>query len=326
MRAIEIQQTGGPEVLRPSELPLPRLADGEVLIRNAYAGVNYIDIYHREGLYPLPLPAILGLEGCGIVEQTRGNVHGLGPGDRVAYANIAGAYAEHIAAPADRLVVVPESIDARIAAAVMLQGLTAQALTQSVARLRAGMVVLVHAAAGGVGQLLVQFARSLGVTVIGTVSTAEKADIAKKAGASHVINYSCEDFVAASRNITGGIGVDVVFDSVGKATFQDSLLALRRRGLMVAYGNASGPPDPVDPAQLMRLGSLVLTRPILYDFIANREELVARSDKLFAAIMAGKLTVRIADTFSLADAAKAHRLLQSRASTGKLLLNMGEAR
>lgn len=320
MRAIRVTRTGGPEVLRLEEVPPPEPGPGQARVRVAYAGVNFIDVYHRTGLYPLPLPFTPGREGAGVVDAVGEGVDEVRPGDRVAWAMEGGAYAEYAVVPAWKLVAVPEGVNLRTAAAVMLQGMTAHYLTHSTYPLREGQAALVHAAAGGVGLLLVQIAKRRGARVIGTVSTEEKAALARGAGADEVVLYTRESFREVVRRVTGGRGVDVVYDSVGKTTFDEGLDSLRRRGYMVLFGQSSGPVPPFDPAVLHRKGSLFLTRPSLADYTADREELLWRAGDLFQWITDGELAVRIDRVLPLEDAAEAHRLLEARKTAGKLLL------
>ena len=320
MQAIQIQKNGGPEVLVTINTEKPRPEPGQVLVKLDTCGINYIDTYHRSGLYPVELPAILGLEAAGIVESVGTAVTHFQPGDRVAYPNVPGSYAEYNCIPEERLVPVPDGLSLELAAASMLQGLTGHALTHSTYPVDANSQVLIHAAAGGAGQLLVQLCKMKGARVIGTVSTQAKANIAKQAGADDIIFYNDVDFVAETRRLTDGVGVDVIYDSVGKTTFEPGLSALRPRGTMVLFGNASGAPDPVNPALLMQKGSLFLTRPILFDYIATREELEPRCSDLFGWLENGDISIRIDRTLPLADAATAHRLLESRQTAGKLLL------
>jgi NADPH2:quinone reductase len=319
MKAIRPRQIGGPEHLALEDLPTPTPGAAEVLVRVAAAGVNYIDIYHRTGLYPLPLPLALGLEGAGTVEQVGGAVRDLRVGERVAWCGVPGSYASHVVAPAERLVPVPDGIDTMVAAALLLQGLTAHYLSRSTFPLRAGHVALVHAAAGGVGLLLVQLAKRAGAQVIGTVSTEAKAALAKDAGADHVIDYRLGDFAAEAKRLTGGRGVDVAYDSVGKATFDQSLDALAPRGYLVLFGQSSGMVPPLELARLAK-GSNFLTRPSLGHYTATRAELLSRSSDLFGLVASGDLRVRIDSTFPLEQAADAHRALAGRATTGKVLL------
>ena len=302
------------------DLPTPSPSPGEALVRVEAAGVNFIDIYQRSGQYPMPRPLPLGLEGAGVVEVVGEGVIDVRPGDRVAWASGPGSYATHALVPAGRLVPVPAGLDAQSAAAAMLQGMTAQYLVRATYPLTPGDVCLVHAAAGGVGLLLCQMARRLGATVIGTVSTEEKAARARAAGAHEVILYTQADFEAEVKRLTGGQGVSVVYDSVGKDTFERSLNCLRRRGMLVLFGQASGPVPPLDPQILSRGGSLFLTRPTLFDYTATREELLERAADVLGAIQRGELALTIGATFPLAEAAEAHRALGGRGTTGKVLL------
>ncbi len=320
MKAIRIHEQGGPEVLRYEEVPVPAPGEGEARIKVEAAGVNFIDIYQRTGLYRVSLPFTPGSEAAGVVDAVGPGVTDVKPADRVAYAMQLGAYAGYAVVPASRLVALPPSINTRTGAAVMLQGMTAHYLTHSTYPLKRGETALVHAAAGGVGLLLVQIAKRLGATVFGTVSTEEKARLAREAGADQVIRYTDEDFEAAVKRLTGGRGVDVVYDSVGKTTAEKSMNCLRPRGYLVLFGNASGPAPPVDPLTLMAKGSLFLARPGLAHHVSTREELLERSRALFDWIASGELKVRIAATFPLAEAAEAHRQLEGRKLAGKALL------
>lgn len=320
MKCIEVRVPGGPEALIYTQRPDPEPAPGEVVVDTAACGVNFIDIYHRTGLYPQPLPAVIGLEGAGTVAAVGADAGPWRVGDRVAWANTAGSYASRVRVPAARLVRVPEALDLNTAAAAMLQGLTAHFLSHSVFALEPGDWVLVHAAAGGVGRLLTQMLNARGMRVIGTTSTAQKAALVRSAGASEVILYTEEDFAPALRRITGGDGVRVVFDAVGATTFKGSLASLQRRGCLVMYGQASGPAPAVEVGDLMRGGSLYLTRPSLFDYIAEPEALAARAAALFDWLVSGKVQLRIEAEFPLRDAAQAHSLLASRGSAGKLLL------
>ncbi len=319
MQAIRPKQIGGPEHLQLEAFPTPTPGPSEVLVRVAAAGVNYVDIYHRTGLYPLPLPLAIGLEGAGTVEQVGSAVRDLRVGERVAWCGVPGSYASHVVAPAERLVPVPDAIDIQTAAALLLQGLTAHYLSRSTFPLAAGHFALVHAAAGGVGLLLVQLAKRAGAQVIGTVSTQAKAALAKEAGADHVIDYQADDFAAEAKRLTGGRGVDVVYDSVGQATFDRSLIALAPRGYLVLYGQASGVVPPFELARLSK-GSNFITRPTLQHYTATRVELFSRSTEMFDLVATGALRVRIDRTLPLAQAADAHRALAGRATTGKVLL------
>ena len=320
MKAVRIHEHGGPEVLRYEEVPLPAPGRGEARTKVEAAGVNFTDIYNRTGLYKLTLPCTLGSEAAGIVDAVGPEVTEVKPGDRVAYAMHLGAYAEYVVVPAWRLVPLPPAIDGRTAAAVILQGMTVHYLTHSTYPLKPGETVLVHAAAGGVGRLLVQVAKRLGVRVIGTVSSEEKARLAREAGADEVILYTQEDFEEAVKRATGGRGVDVVYDSVGKTTAEKSLNCLRPRGYLVLFGNASGAAPPIDPLTLMAKGSLYLTRPTLTHYAGNREELLARARAVFDWITSEQVKIRIAKTFPLAEAAEAHRALEGRGVAGKILL------
>jgi NADPH:quinone reductase len=319
--AIRVHETGGPEVLRWEPLDLPQPGAGEVRIRHTAVGLNYIDTYHRSGLYPLSLPAVIGSEAAGIVTAVGAGVKGLAEGDRIAYATAPlGAYAEERNLPAAPLVRLPDAIDDRTAAAVMLKGMTAHYLVRRTHPVKNGDVVVVHAAAGGVGLLLSQWAKHLGAFVIGTAGSEEKAELARAHGCDHVLLYRTEDVPARVREITGGERADVVYDAVGKDTFHASLDCLRPRGLMVTYGQASGPIGPVDPRLLGQKGSLYLTRPVLGDYVKKREELEATAADLFGAIGAGVLAVQIGQTFPLRDAEEAHRALEARQTIGATLL------
>jgi NADPH2:quinone reductase len=320
VRAIRIHTPGGAEALRIDEVPDPTPGAAQVLVRLDAAGVNFIDVYQRTGLYPVPLPATLGQEGAGTVEAIGAAVRDVRVGDRVAYSGVLGAYAERAVVAADQVVPLPDGVTTRQGAAAMLQGLTAHYLATSTYPLEPGDSCLVHAAAGGVGLLLVQIAKLLGAFVIGTVSTEAKAELARAAGADAVIRYTEEDFVAETRRLTSGRGVDVVYDSVGATTFERGLGVLVPRGMMVLFGASSGPVPPIDPQLLNRSGSLFLTRPKLGDYTATRDELTARADELFGWIASGALTLRIEHEFPLADAARAHRELEGRRTTGKVLL------
>jgi len=319
MQAIRPPLTGGPEVLQPTELNTPQPGHGQVLVRVEAAGLNYIDIYHRTGLYPLPAPLPLGLEGAGTVEQVGAGVTDIRVGHRVAWASVPGSYATHVVAPAERLVPIPEGVTTSVAAALLLQGMTAHYLMKSIFPLRAGHTALVHAAAGGVGLLLTQLAKLAGAQVIATVSTVAKAARTKAAGADHVINYQVSDFAPETKRLTGGRGVDVVYDGVGKTTFDGSMDALAPRGYLVLYGQASGVVPPLDPARLAK-GSYFLTRPTLGHYTATRAELLSRARDLFDLVVAGQLRVRIDRTFPLSQAPDAHRALAGRETTGKVLL------
>jgi NADPH:quinone reductase len=324
MKAIQIKQHGGPEVLQVADIELREPDSNEVQIRITAAGVNFIEVYQRTGLYPVTLPFTLGQEAAGIIERAGVNVKNFKPGDRVAYASVpGGSYAESNIVPASRVVKVPESISLKHAAAVMLQGMTAHYLTRSVFPLEAGHVCVVHAAAGGVGLLLTQIAKMHGATVIGTTSSEKKAALAKGAGADHVILYTTESVPERVREITDGRGADVVYDSVGKTTFHHSLDSIRRRGMLVSFGQSSGAIGAIDPLLLSQKGSLFLTRPTLAHYIAEREELEQRAADLFEWIQTGKLKVRIDSEFVLERAGEAHRALESRGTAGKVVLIPG---
>ncbi|GAB6052444.1 quinone oxidoreductase [Magnetospira thiophila] len=320
-KAIRIHQTGGPEVMVWEDIQVGDPGPGQVRLRNTAVGVNFIDVYHRTGLYPLDMPAVLGMEGAGVIEALGDGVEGFQLGQRVAYnGHPAGAYAEQRLYPADRLVPLPDSIDDRQAAAMMLKGMTAHYLLRRSYEVQAGDTILLHAAAGGVGQIACQWAKHLGATVIGTVGSEEKAAIAKARGCDHTILYEHENFVDRVKEITDGEGVAAVYDSIGKDTFQDSLNCLRRLGTMVSYGNASGPVPPFEPALLAQKGSLFFTRPILFHYITTREELMATAEELFEVVADGTVKIDIGQTFPLADAALAHQALEARRTTGSTVL------
>jgi NADPH2:quinone reductase len=324
MRAIRFERIGGPDVLELHEVETPRPGTGEILIRQAAIGVNFIDTYHRSGLYPLPLPSGLGQEGAGVVEAVGEGVARFAVGDRAAYAMGApNAYADHKVVRAERAVRLPDGVDARAAAAVLLKGMTAEFLLRRAYPVKAGQTVLIHAAAGGVGQLLTQWAKALGATVIATVGSAAKAARVRELGADHVILYRTADVAAEVRRITGGAGVPVAYDSVGKATFEGTLASLARRGLFVSFGNASGPPPPIEAQRLARAGSLFFTRPGLADYIASTEELDASAAAVFEMVRSGLLTVEIGQTFPLAAAREAHEALEGRQTVGATLLIPG---
>ncbi len=320
MWGIQIEQAGGPETMQWLELPDPEPGAGQVVVDLAAAGLNFIDTYQRSGLYDVPMPRVLGLEGSGVVAALGEGVTEWSVGDRVAWPGSPGSYATKVALPADRVVAVPESVDLETSAAVALQGMTAHYLVTDTFALATGSRCLVHAGAGGVGLLLIQMAKLLGAEVFTTVGTPEKAELAQAAGADHTILYRDVDFAEAISEIAGPRPLDVVYDGVGKSVFQQSLTVLRPRGMMVTFGNASGPVDPVSPLALSSNGSLFLTRPTLFDYIAERSELERRSTDIFAWIGAGQLDVRIGGRFALSDAADAHRAIESRATTGKVLL------
>jgi len=320
MKAIRVHEFGNIDVLHYEEIPTPKPGPREVRVRIDAAGVNFIDIYHRTGLYPVELPAIPGMEGAGIIEAVGPDVTSLKSGDQVAFAMHLGAYAEFAVVPDWKLVTVPQGIRLQDAAAVLLQGMTAHYLSHSSYALQKGDTALIHAAAGGVGLLLVQLAKRCGATVIGTVSTEEKAALARKAGADDIILYTRTDFEKEVMRLTGGEGVHVVYDSVGQKTFDKSLNCLKPRGYLILYGQSSGPVEPVDPQMLNTKGSLFLTRPTLGHYAAGREELIHRAKDLFDWMASGDLEVRIDKTFPLAEAAEAHRYMEGRNTKGKLLL------
>ncbi len=318
MRAIQITETGGPRVLTPVELPDPAPGPGEVLVEVAAAGVNYIDTYQREGVYPVPLPCVPGLEGAGRVVALGPGVDRFAPGDRIAWCEVLGSYAERIAVPADKAVPVPDGVPDELAVGALLQGMTAHFLVTDCVALAPGDDVLVHAAAGGVGLLLTQLAAARGARVLATTSTDDKAELARAAGAAEVLRYA--DVPDAVRELTGGAGVAVAYDSVGATTFDASLAALRRRGTLVLFGAASGAVAPVDPQRLNQAGSVYLTRPKLYDYVATTDELTDRAAAVYAAVVDGALDVRIGHRYPLAEARAAHEDLQARRTTGKVLL------
>lgn len=320
VHAVRIHEYGGPEALRWEEVTVGDPGPGEVRLRHTAIGLNYIDTYHRSGAYKLPqLPATIGVEAAGVVEAVGEGVS-LQPGDRVAYAGPMGAYSEARIAPADRLIPLPSWIDDRQAAAMMLQGMTAQFLLRSTYAVKPGDTILVQAAAGGVGLLLCQWAKHLGATVIGTVSTEEKAELARAHGCDHPILYTRTDFVAEVKRLTEGAGVPVVYDGVGRTTFLPGFDCLKPRGLMVLFGAASGAPDPLDMQVLAAKGSLYVTRPTLFTYIARRDDMMASAAELFEVVHAGGVTINIGQTFALKDAAEAHRVLQSRGTTGSTVL------
>jgi NADPH2:quinone reductase len=318
--AMRIHEPGGPEKLRWEEVSVGPPGAGEVLVRNTAVGVNFIDTYHRSGLYPVPLPATLGMEGAGVVEAVGPRVREFKVGDRVAYAQPIGAYADVLLRPAERLVKIPRGVDDRVAAAMMLKGMTAQYLLRRTYRVKKGDTILVHAAAGGVGQILCQWAKHLGAAVIGTVGSTAKTALAKQAGCKHVIVTSTENVPQRVRDLTKGAGVPVVYDGIGKDTFMDSLDCLAPLGLMVSYGNASGAVPPVDTAILSQKGSLFLTRPSLMTYVAKRDDLLSSARELFAVVKKGAVKITINQTYPLKDAAQAHRDLESRKTTGSTVL------
>ncbi len=320
MKAIQVKQVGGPEAMELVELPVPQPKANEAVVKLAASGVNFIDVYFREGRYKAPLPFVLGQEGAGVVTAIGAEVKSFKVRDRVAWTGLLGSYAEYAAVPADRLVPIPQGVTDHQAGAAMLQGMTAHYLSHDTYPLKKGETALIHAAAGGVGLLLVQMSHNIGARVIATVSTEEKAKLARGAGADEVILYAQDDFEAETKRLTGGKGVDVVYDSVGKTTFDKGLNILRPRGMMVLFGGSSGAVPPFDPVILAQKGSLYLTRPTLFAHMATREELVARSSAVFGMIAAGKLKLRIEHIYPLAEAQRAHRDLEGRKTTGKLLL------
>ncbi|MES2937010.1 MAG: quinone oxidoreductase [Pseudomonadota bacterium] len=319
-KAIVVDQPGGPEALRWTEVEVAAPGPGQVRLRQEAVGVNYIDVYHRNGYYPQPLPFIRGLEGAGVVEAVGPGVTALQVGQRVAYAGAAGAYAELRVAPADRMIALPDAISCEQGAAMMLQGMTAQVLLKQVYAVQPGQTILVHAAAGGTGLLLCQWAKALGATVIGTVSSEEKAALAHSHGCDHPILYTRQDFVAEVLRITGGQKLPVVYDSVGKDTFLRSLDCLQPRGTMVSFGQSSGAVEPIAPIVLSQKGSLYLTRPFLFTYIASRAELESCAADLLAAVQDGTLRINVNHRYPLADAARAHTDLEARRTTGSTVL------
>jgi NADPH2:quinone reductase len=320
MKGIVIHRTGGPEVMAWEEVPVPPLMPGTVQIRHTAIGVNFIDTYHRTGLYPLPLPAILGLEGVGVVEEVGAGVTDMRPGDRVAYPMGPGAYAEQAVLPAQSVVPLPDTVSDRTAAAIMLKGMTAWYLLRRTFPLEAGQTILFHAAAGGVGLIACQWAKELGATVIGTVGSDEKAALAAAHGCDHPIVYRRESFADRVREITGGAKLPVVYDGVGKDTFEGSLDCLAPRGMLVLFGQSSGKVPPFDPGVLASKGSLFLTRPTLQHYIARREELLAAARELFDVVGRGAVKVEVRHTYPLREAATAHRDLEARRTTGSVVL------
>jgi len=320
MKAIQVKKTGGPEALELVDIPVPQAKPNEAVVKVAAAGVNFIDAYHREGRYPAPLPFVIGQEGAGTVSSVGAEVKTVKEGDRVAWAGVMGSYAEYAVVPAERLVKVPSGVTDREGAATMLQGMTAHYLAYTTFPLKRGDTALVHAAAGGVGLLLVQMAHNIGVRVIGTVSTEEKAKLAREAGADEIIFYTKDDFESETKRLTENKGVDVVYDSVGKTTFVKGLNVLRPRGMMVLFGGSSGPAPALDPIVLTQKGSLFLTRPSMNQYVATRAELEMRANALFEMIADKKLKLRIEHIYPLQEAQQAHRDLEGRKTTGKLLL------
>jgi NADPH2:quinone reductase len=320
MKAVFVTDPGGVDKLRYADLPMPKPGPGEALVKIHAAGVNFIDIYYRTGLYKAEPPVVLGLEGAGVVEQAGEGVTGVAAGDRVAWAMARGAYAEYAVVPAWQLVKVPDDLSLEVAAGSMLQGMTAHYLTHSTHPLKSGDTALIHAAAGGAGQWTVAAAKLRGARVIGTVSTKEKAEVARQAGCDEVILYTEQDFEKEVKRLTDGQGVDVVYDSVGKATWERSLNSLKPRGMMVSFGNASGPVDPIQPLILSQKGSLYLTRPSLGNYTATREELLWRANDVFGWLRDGHLKLQIYARYPLSEAGRAQEELASRKTTGKLLL------
>ena len=320
--AIRVHELGGPEVLKWEEIEVGEPGPGEVKIRQEAAGLNYIDVYHRTGLYPQPLPFTPGTEGAGVVESIGPDVSGLSPGDRVAYAGPVGGYAAERLIAADRLIKLPHAISSEQAAAMMLQGMTAHMLLRSVHRVQRGETILIHAAAGGVGLIVCQWAKALGATVIGTVGSDAKAELARAHGCDHPIVYTRQDFVAEVDRITGGAKLPVVYDSVGKDTFLQSLDCLAPRGMMVTFGNSSGPVDPIEPGILAQKGSLFLTRPTLFTYSARRADLETAARELFEVVESGKVKIEVKQRFALKDAAEAHRALEARRTSGSTVFTI----
>lgn len=320
MKAIQVQKTGGPEVLTLVDVPVPKPKPNEAIVKIAASGVNFIDVYFREGRYPAPVPFVDGQEGAGTVTEVGSDVKTLKPGDHVAYSNVLGSYAEYAAVPAEKLVKVPSGISDEQAAAAMLQGMTAHYLAHSTYPLKKGETALIHAAAGGVGLLLVQMAKNIGARVIGTAGTEEKAKLAKDAGADEMIVYTKQDFETETKRLTENKGVHVIYDGVGKSTFEQDLNLLRPRGYLVLFGGSSGAVPPFDPIKLAQKGSLFLTRPSLMHYVLTREELEHRAGDVLGWIAAGKLKLRIAHKYKLEEAQQAHKDLEGRKTTGKILL------
>jgi NADPH:quinone reductase len=320
VKAIQVKKTGGPEAMEFVDLPVPEPKTNDAVVKLSASGVNFIDVYQREGRYKVAVPFILGQEGAGVVNAVGASVTTVKNGDRVAWAGPMGSYAEYASVPAERLVPIPAGVTDQQSAAAMLQGMTAHYLSHSTYSLKRGETALVHAAAGGVGLLLTQMAHNIGARVIATVSTEEKAKLAREAGADEIVLYTQQDFEAETKRLTAGKGVDVVYDSVGKTTFAKGLNILRPRGMMVLYGGSSGAVPPFDLIELSTKGSLFVTRPTLGHYIASREELMERAGGVFGMIAAGKLKLRIEHTYPLAEVQRAHRELEGRKTTGKLLL------
>ena len=322
MRAIQITATGGPEVLTLAEVAIPTPGPGEIMIRHEAVGLNFIDTYQRSGLYPVPLPTTLGMEAAGVVEAVGAGVERFRPGDRAAYCSSLGAYADANVVKADRAVHLPDNVSSEVAAAALLKGLTAEFLARRIWSVKSGDTALVHAAAGGVGLILCQWLKALGVRVIGTVGSHEKAELALSHGCVEVINYREEDVAARVKAITAGAGVPIVYDSVGASTCDASLASLHRRGLFVSFGNASGPAPAIEPLRLSRGGSLFMTRPTLFDYVATVEELDKAATGLFDVIGSGDVRIEIGQRFRLEDAAKAHEALGSRNTIGATILTL----
>jgi NADPH2:quinone reductase len=320
MKAVQISRPGGPDVLDYIDLPTPKPGPGQIRIRQSAIGLNFIDTYQRSGLYPIKLPAVLGLEAAGVVDAIGPDVEGFAQGDRVAYTGQLGAYAESAVVPAARAIRLPDGVSADIAAASMLKGMTAEFLLRRCYAVKPGDAILIHAAAGGVGAILTQWGKALGAVVIGAVGAEDKAALAKAQGCDHVILYRNEDVAARVRDMTGGEGVSVVYDGVGAATLEASLASLKRRGILVSFGNASGPAPAVEPGRLQRGGSLYLTRPTLFDYIVKPEELADSAAALFHVIETGVVKIGIGQRFALAEARQAHGALEARATTGSTLL------
>jgi NADPH2:quinone reductase len=320
MLAIQVDQPGGPEVLKEADLPVPVCGPDQLIVELAFSGVNFIDIYQRQGIYPMPSPYVPGLEGSGVVIEVGSAVKGFSDGDKVAWPSSLGSYSQVHAVNAASVVKVPEGVSLDVACAAMLQGMTAHYLIASLYEIKPGDTALVHAAAGGVGQLLCQMITNRGATVIGTASTSEKAEIARKAGASHVIRYDTEDVASKAKELTDGLGVDVVYDGVGLATFEGSLASLKRRGMLALFGGASGMVPAFDLQALSRMGSLFVTRPTLADYIVGSGEMQWRANEIFAEYLDGKLNFAIGKTYALQEAKDAHIDLAARKTTGKLLL------
>ncbi len=322
--AIRVHEYGGPEVMKWEEVDVPAPGPGQAKIRHDYSGLNFIDIYHRTGLYPQPnFPFVLGTEGAGVVLEVGPGVTEVAPGDRVGYASVIGSYSEERLIPAGRLVKLPDGINSKIAAAMLLQGMTVQYLIRRTYKVGPDTTMLLHAAAGGVGLIATQWAAHLGATIIGTVGSQEKADLAKSHGCTHVINYKTENFVERVKEITGGKGVDVVYDSIGKDTFPGSLDCLKPLGLWVTFGNASGPVPPFEIGILAQKGSLFATRPTLNSYVAKRDDLLATAQDLFDVVMNGHVKISVNQTYPLKEAANAHRDLADRKTTGSTVLTVG---